>query len=72
MAKKKINKKTKVSIIVVTISILLVLGILCFFIFGKNKVKTLPSKGESNAPVIESKLKIVKLILYIYIEKHID
>ena len=61
MAKKKINKKTKVSIIVVTISILLVLGILCFFIFGKNKVKTLPSKGESNAPVIESKLKIVNL-----------
>lgn len=61
MAKKKINKKTKVSIIVVTISILLVLGIACFFIFGRNKAKTLPIKGESNAPVIESKLKIVNL-----------
>ena len=62
MKKQKNNKKVKVSVIVATISIILVIGVALLFL-GSKKDSTLPkiTKKNSSTPMIESNLKIVDL-----------
>lgn len=63
MKKQKNNKKVKVSMIVATISIILVIGVALLLYFGSKKDSTLPkiTKKNSSTPTIESNLKIVDL-----------
>lgn len=63
MKKKKNNKKVKVSVIVATISIILVIGVALLLFLGSKKDSTLPkiTKKNSSTPMIESNLKIVDL-----------
>lgn len=63
MKKQKNNKKVKVSVIVATISIILVIGVALLLYFGSKKDSTLPkiTKKNSSTPTIESNLKIVDL-----------
>lgn len=63
MKKQKNNKKVKVSVIVATISIILVIGVALLLFLGSKKVSTLPkiTKKNSKTPTIESNLKIVDL-----------
>lgn len=63
MKKQKNNKKVKVSVIVATISIILVIGVVLLLYFGSKKDSTLPkiTKKNSSTPTIESNLKIVDL-----------
>lgn len=63
MKKQKNNKKVKVSVIVATISIILVIGVALLLYFGSKKDSTLPkiTKKDSKTPTIESNLKIVDL-----------
>ena len=63
MKKQKNNKKVKVSVIVATISIILVIGVALLLFLGSKKDSTLPkiTKKNSKTPTIESNLKIVDL-----------
>lgn len=63
MKKQKNNKKVKVSVIVATISIILVIGVVLLLFLGSKKDSTLPkiTKKNSSTPTIESNLKIVDL-----------
>lgn len=63
MKKQKNNKKVKVSVIVATISIILVIGVALLLFLGSKKDSTLPkiTKKNSSTPMIESNLKIVDL-----------
>lgn len=63
MKKQKNNKKVKVSVIVATISIILVIGVALLLFLGSKKDSTLPkiTKKDSKTPTIESNLKIVDL-----------
>lgn len=63
MKKQKNNKKVKVSVIVATISIILVIGVALLLFLGSKKDSTLPkiTKKNSSTPTIESNLKIVDL-----------
>lgn len=63
MKKQKNNKKVKVSVIVATISIILVIGVALLLFLGTKKDSTLPkiTKKNSKTPTIESNLKIVDL-----------
>lgn len=63
MKKQKNNKKVKVSVIVATISIILVIGVALLLFLGLKKDSTLPkiTKKDSKTPTIESNLKIVDL-----------
>ena len=63
MKKQKNNKKVKVSVIVTTISIILVIGVALLLFLGSKKDSTLPkiTKKNSSTPTIESNLKIVDL-----------
>lgn len=63
MKKQKNNKKVKVSVIVATISIILVIGVVLLLFLGSKKDSTLPkiTKKNSSTPMIESNLKIVDL-----------
>lgn len=63
MKKQKNNKKVKVSVIVATISVILVIGVALLLFLGSKKDSTLPkiTKKNSKTPTIESNLKIVDL-----------
>lgn len=63
MKKQKNNKKVKVSVIVATISVILVIGVALLLFLGSKKDSTLPkiTKKDSKTPTIESNLKIVDL-----------
>lgn len=63
MKKQKNNKKVKVSVIVATISVILVIGVALLLLLGSKKDSTLPkiTKKNSKTPTIESNLKIVDL-----------
>ena len=63
MKKQKNNKKVKVSVIVATISIILVIDVSLLLFLGSKKDSTLPkiTKKNSKTPTIESNLKIVDL-----------
>ena len=63
MKKQKNNKKVKVSVIVATISIILVIGVALLLFLGSKKDSILPkiTKKNSSTPTIESNLKIVDL-----------
>ena len=63
MKKQKNNKKVKVSVIVATISIILVIGVALLLFLGSKKDSTLPktTKKNSTTPVAERSLKIVDL-----------
>lgn len=63
MKKQKNNKKVKVSVIVATISIILVIGVALLLFLGSKKDSTLPkiTKKNSSTPVAERSLKIVDL-----------
>lgn len=63
MKKQKNNKKVKVSVIVATISVILVIGVALLLFLGSKKYSTLPkiTKKNSSTPTIESNLKIVDL-----------
>lgn len=63
MKKQKNNKKVKVSVIVATISVILVIGVALLLFLGSKKDSTLPkiTKKNSSTPTIESNLKIVDL-----------
>ena len=63
MKKQKNNKKVKVSVIVATIYIILVIGVALLLFLGSKKDSTLPkiTKKNSSTPTIESNLKIVDL-----------
>lgn len=63
MKKQKNNKKVKVSVIVATISIILVIGVALLLFLGSKKDSTLPkiTKKNPSTPTIESNLKIVDL-----------
>lgn len=63
MKKQKNNKKVKVSVIVATISVILVIGVALLLSLGSKKDSTLPkiTKKDSKTPTIESNLKIVDL-----------
>ena len=63
MKKQKNNKKVKVSVIVATISVILVIGVALLLFLGSKKDSTLPkiTKKNSENPTIESNLKIVDL-----------
>lgn len=63
MKKQKNNKKVKVSVIVATISVILVIGVALLLFLGSKKDSTLPkiTKKNSKTPTIESNLKIVDI-----------
>ena len=60
MKKQKNNKKVKVSVIVATISVILVIGVALLLFLGSKKDSTLPkiTKKNSKTPTIESNYKV--------------